>query len=79
MNERPVNTRHQSEAISKYIDIPGTQMTSIFEGQPPKTRPFPIKTRDIWVPGYFVSFFFQWSFHFQIEKSAIKAVFEVQR
>ena len=26
-------------------------MTSIFEGQPPKTRPFPIKTRVIWVPG----------------------------
>ena len=31
--------------------IPGTQMTSIFEGQPHKTRPFPIKTRVIWVPG----------------------------
>ena len=31
--------------------IPGTQMTSIFEGQPSKTRPFPIKTRVIWVPG----------------------------
>ena len=28
-----------------YIYIPGTQMTSIFEGQPPKTRSFPIKTR----------------------------------
>ena len=26
-------------------------MTSIFEGQPHKTRPFPIKTRIIWVPG----------------------------
>ena len=26
-------------------------MTSIFEGQPPKTRPFPIKTKVIWVPG----------------------------
>ena len=38
--------------------IPGTQMTSIFEGQPPKTRPFPIKTRVIWVPGiYTVAFF----------------------
>ncbi len=33
------------------IGIPGTQMTSIFEGQPPKTRPFPIKTRVIWVLG----------------------------
>ena len=36
-----------------YIYIPGTQMTSIFEGQPPKTRPFPIKTRVIWVPGIY--------------------------
>ena len=26
-------------------------MTSIFEGQPPKTSPFPTKTRVIWVPG----------------------------
>ena len=25
-------------------EMPRTQMTSIFEGQPPKTRPFPIKT-----------------------------------
>ena len=32
-------------------NIPGTQMTSIFEGQPPKTRHFPIKTRVIWVKG----------------------------
>ena len=29
-------------------------MTSIFEGQPPKTRPFSIKTRDIWVPGTYI-------------------------
>ena len=45
--------------IYKYIHyIPGTQMTSIFEGQPPKTRPFPIKTRVSWVPGMycFISF-----------------------
>ena len=33
--------------------IPGTEMTSIFEGQPPKTKPFPIKTRVIWVPGMY--------------------------
>ena len=31
-----------------------TQMTPIFDGQPPKTRPFPIKTRVIWVPGYLI-------------------------
>ena len=31
-------------------------MTSIFEGtQPPKTRPFPIKTRVSWVPGIDIS------------------------
>ena len=28
-----------SMVIMVYIYIPGTQMTSIFEGQPPKTRP----------------------------------------
>ncbi len=31
-----------------------TEMTSIFEGQPPKTRPFPIKTRVIWVLGTWI-------------------------
>ncbi len=36
--------------------IPGTQMTSIFEGQPPKTRPFPIKTMVIWVPGIYIEY-----------------------
>ena len=31
-------------------------MTSIFEGQPPKTRPFPIKTRGpIWVLGKYTT------------------------
>ncbi len=29
-------------------------MTFIFEGQPPKTRPLPMKTRVIWVPGYYI-------------------------
>ena len=29
-------------------------MTSIFEGQPHKTRPFPSKTRVIWVPGIYI-------------------------
>ncbi len=33
------------------LNVPGTQMTPIFEGQPTKTMPFPIKTRVIWVPG----------------------------
>ena len=34
-----------------FFPIPRTQRTSIFEGQPSKTRPFPIKTRVIWVLG----------------------------
>ena len=34
--------------------IPRTQLTSIFEGQPSKTRPFPIKTRVIWVLGIYM-------------------------
>ena len=29
-------------------------MTSIFEGKPPKTWPFPTKTRVIWVPGIYI-------------------------
>ena len=31
-------------------------MTSIFEGQPPKTRPIPIKTGVIWVVGIYKAF-----------------------
>ena len=38
-------------ATIQCVHIPRTQMTPIFEGQPPKTRPFPIKTGVIWVPG----------------------------
>ncbi len=34
-----------------YANILRTQLTSIFEGQPFKTRPFSIKTRVIWVLG----------------------------
>ena len=29
-------------------------MTSVFAGQPIKTRPFPSKTRVIWVPGIYI-------------------------
>ena len=36
-----------------YIYIPRTQLTSIFEGQPLKTRPFRTKTRVIWVLGIY--------------------------
>ena len=34
--------------------LPRTQMTSIFEGQPSKRRPFSIKTRVIWVLGTYI-------------------------
>ena len=34
--------------------IPGTQMSSIFEGQPHIIRPFPFKTRVLWVPGVYI-------------------------
>ena len=37
--------------LARYI--PRTQLTSIFEGQPSKTRPFPFKTRVSWVPGIY--------------------------
>ena len=33
----------------------GAQITSIFEGQPSKSRPFRIKTRIIWVLGMYGS------------------------
>ena len=36
-----------------YTYIPGTPLTSIFEGQPLKARPFPTKTRVIWVLGMY--------------------------
>ena len=34
-----------------WLYIPRTQLTSIFESQPSKTLPFPIKPRAMWVPG----------------------------
>ena len=34
--------------------IPRTQMTPILKGQPPQTRPFPIKTGVIWVLGIYI-------------------------
>ena len=36
-----------------FIYVPRAPMTSIFEGRPSKTRPFPIKTRVIWVLGIY--------------------------
>ena len=46
---------HDDNDSKIYIYIPGTQMTSIFEGQPLKTRPFRTKRKVIWVPGIYRS------------------------
>ena len=40
---------------------PRTAMTSIFEGQPLKTRPFPSKTRVIWVLGRYTKHSPSWN------------------
>ena len=42
------------EVLYNYLEPKYTQMTSIFEGQPSKTRPFSSKTRVIWVLGIFI-------------------------
>ncbi len=48
--------RHETLQHDKVI-LPRTPMTSIFEGHPLKTKPFPGKTRVLWVPGmYNISF-----------------------
>ena len=47
------NRENRPYFLVTYIYIPRTQLTSIFEDHPPKTRPFPIKTRVIWVLGIY--------------------------
>ena len=37
--------------LDVWIYLPRAQVTSILEGQPPKTTPFPTKRRVMWVPG----------------------------
>ena len=88
-------SRHQTEAISKYIDIliylrstphPVTVTTRIITflvGDPYKP---PFVTVTGWGVdlryshiSYYVSFFFLWSFHFQFFKAPVWRVFEVQR
>ena len=57
-----IGTGFRSSTVSSWlytiyiynILVPGTQMTSIFEGKPHKTRPFPIKTSVSWVPGIYI-------------------------
>ncbi len=54
-----IGTRTEIEAL--HIDIlciPRTQLTSIFEGQPSKTRPNWIKTRVIWVLGIHIYIYY---------------------
>ena len=46
--------RSRTVYLQMWYYIPGTQLTSIFEGQPSKTRPFPIKTRVCWVLGIYI-------------------------
>ena len=46
--------RWRTVYLQMWYYIPGTQLTSIFEGQPSKTRPFPIKTRVCWVLGIYI-------------------------
>ena len=46
------NRDHNTHLL--YIHVSRAQMTSILEGQPLKTRPFPTKTRVIWVLGIYI-------------------------
>ena len=52
-NHGPIRLTAKWMAVYIYIYIPRAPMTSIFEGQPLKTRPFPSKTRVIWVLGIY--------------------------
>ena len=49
-------------------------MTSIFEGQPLKTRPFHTKRRVIWVPGKYIFVYYNWIIHiiYNIEMTRCK-------
>ena len=65
-----INKTYHILPIIEIILVPGT---SVFEGQPPKTRPFPIKTRVIWVPGRYCNYFclFKVFFSFYHAKSPL--------
>ena len=51
-----ISLLHGQLCLYKYLYISGTQITSIFEGQPPQ-NPSPIKTRVIWVPGIYIIYY----------------------
>ena len=52
-----IQRRRPRKITKALIYIPRTQLTPIFKGQPPKRRPFPFKTRVIWVPGIYSSIY----------------------
>ena len=53
-------------------------MTSMFEGQPPKTRPFPIKTMAIWVLGKYYIYIYIYTFEVQDQiKNGLDWIFHV--
>ena len=52
MNHLKKSTR--TEQYGDFVYIPRTQLTSIFQGQPSKTRPFSIKTRVTWVLSIYI-------------------------
>ena len=60
---------------SKYTWNPN--WTSIFEGQPPKTRSFPTKTRVIWVPDIYIyiHIFVEWYTH--ISHTSYMCIFNI--
>ena len=55
------------------IYLPRTQLTSIFEGQPIKTRPFPSKTRVIWVLGVYIYIYIRGN-NFLIESCFVRGM-----
>jgi len=52
--ERPVSSDVAMVGLHLEVNIPMAPMTSIFEGQRAKTRPFPTKTRVVWVLGTYI-------------------------
>ena len=48
------------KSVHKILCIPRTQLTSMFERQPSKTRPFAIKTRVSWVVGIYEKMYGSW-------------------
>ena len=45
---------NKNPELYSHVSIPGTCLSSIFGFEPSKRRPFPFKTRVIWVPGMYI-------------------------